>query len=220
MHFSNPKNIVRICYASLISVFIILILDNFAVNYWIKAAIKLIVWGSAVAWAGRPKFYTVLIFRKNKSLLWISMLGFCVLGLILTLTPVFLPMFNLELAQGHMAAIGVATDYLMVSVYIVFVNATLEELFFRGLCTIILEENSNRTFAVLYSSSLFAIYHIPMMSQFFPAFLVILCFILLFCGGIILAMLNDRTKNIYNSWIVHAFANVALQFFGYLMISS
>ena len=211
MRFSNPKNIAAICAASLFGVIVILILDSFTLNYWIKSCIKLTVWGGCVLFACKPHPLSLFKPKMHKSLVWTTMLGVLALSIIMLSAHILLPIFQLDQVQNHIANIGVADNYLLVSLYIICINCTLEELFFRGMCTIKLQENSNRTFATIYSAALFAIYHIPMMSHLFPVYFTIICFVGLFLTGIIFSMLNSKTQNIYNSLIVHACANIAIQ---------
>ena len=220
MRFSNPKNIAAICLSSFLSVLLILILDSFTLNYWIKSAVKLMVWGSSIYIACKPKPLSIFKPKLHKSLGWTIVLSVVVMAVVIALAKPLLPLFNLQQTQGHITAIGVADNYLLVSLYIIFINCTLEELFFRGMCMLKLEENSNKTFAVMYSSILFAIYHIPMMSKIFPVYLTIFCLVALFFAGVIFAMLNSQTKNIYNAWIVHACTNIAIQYFGYVLMGA
>lgn len=220
MRFSNPKNITAICLTSFFSVLIILILDSFTLNYWIKSIIKLTTWGASIAVACRPKPLSILKPKWHKSCGWTIILSALAMTIVMSLAKPLIPLFDLQQTQGHITNIGVAENYWLVSAYIVLVNCTLEELFFRGMCGLKLEENSNRTFAIMYSSILFAVYHIPMMTKIFPTYLTLICLVALFFAGIIFAMLNSRTKNIYNAWVVHACTNIALQYFGYLLMGA
>ena len=218
MRFRNPKNITAICLSSFFAVLLILILDSFTLNYWVKSAVKLVAWGSAVVFACKPHPTSIFKTQWHKS--FFITLALSVLSLIVVyfMTPLVISWLDLEQAQTHLSNIGVAKDYLYVSAYIVLVNSTLEEVFFRGMCMLKLHENSNRIFAIMYSSFLFAIYHVPMMAQILPVFLTVLCFVALFFVGIIFAMLNSKTKNIYNAWILHACTNIAIQYCGYMIL--
>lgn len=220
MRFSNPKNITSICLTSFLSVLLILILDSFPLNYWIKSIIKLTTWGASICIACKPRPLSIFKPKLHKSFILTIILSIAVMSIVMGLAKPLIPLFNLQQTQGHIAAIGIADNYLLVSLYIVFINCTLEELFFRGMCVLKLEENSNRTFAILYSSILFAVYHIPMMSNIFPTYLTLICLFVLLLAGIIFAMLNSKTKNIYNAWIVHACTNIALQYFGYVLLQA
>lgn len=220
MRFSNPKNITAICLTSFLSVLLILVLDSFPLNYWIKSVVKLTTWSMSIYIACKPNPLSIFKPRLSKSFVWTIVLSTIVMFIIIGLAKPLIPLFNLQQTQGHITAIGVTDNYVLVSLYIVFINCTLEEIFFRGMCMLKLEENSNRTFAIMYSAILFAIYHIPMMSKILPVYLTILCLVALFFAGIIFAMLNNETKNIYNAWVVHACTNVALQYFGYILIQT
>ena len=220
MRFRNPKNITAICLSSFFAVLVILILDSFTLNYWIKSVIKVTTWVAAMIIACKPKPMTIFKPKLHKSFFITAGLAIVSLITVVFLTPIAISWLNLNQAQEHLTDIGVAKDYFLVSAYIVLINSVLEEVFFRGMCTLKLEENSNRTFAVTYSSLLFATYHIPMMAQIFPVYLTVICFALLFFVGLIFTMLNNKTKNIYNAWIVHACTNVALQYCGYMLLQA
>lgn len=114
--------------------------------------------------------------------------------------------------------IGVtAENFIFVSLYISFVNSLLEEFFFRGFAFITLKRITGRRFAYLFSASVFAIYHIAMMIGWFSfdVFLIILAG--LFAGGLIFNYLNERSSTVYPSWLVHMFANFAINTVGFIL---
>jgi len=109
------------------------------------------------------------------------------------------------------------SNYLYVTLYISFLNSFLEEFFFRGYSFITLKKHTNKKFAYIFSSSLFAIYHIGMMLESFYLPTLILAIIALFIGGCIFSYLNEKTNNIYPSWIVHMFTNFGLNTVGLIL---
>ena len=115
---------------------------------------------------------------------------------------------------------GITLDnYLYVTIYISFLNSFLEEFFFRGYSFITLKKHTNRKFAYIFNSSLFAIYHIGMMLESFYLPTLILATLGLFFGGCIFSYLNEKTNNIYPSWIVHMFTNFGLNTVGFILFT-
>lgn len=108
-------------------------------------------------------------------------------------------------------------NFVFVALYISFINSLLEEFFFRGLIFLNLKKISSSGFAYIYSAFAFSVYHIAIMTNWFSPYLFILAMAGLFVGGLIFNYLNDKSENIYNSWLVHMFANFAINTVGCIM---
>ena len=119
-----------------------------------------------------------------------------------------------SLTQG----VGVNADnFIYVAIYISFMNSLLEEFFFRGYSFILLKGKTNRIFAYIFSSVLFAFYHVGMTNGWFGGFIYVLAMLGLIIGGCIFNYLNERCENIYMSWLVHMFANFAINTVGCIL---
>lgn len=110
-----------------------------------------------------------------------------------------------------------ANNFWMVALYISFVNSLLEEFFFRGYAFILLKNKTNKMFAYILSAGLFAFYHAGMTMGWFNIGLYLLMMIGLFVGGCLFNYLNERCENIYPSWLVHMFANFAINTIGCIL---
>lgn len=108
-------------------------------------------------------------------------------------------------------------NFIFVSIYISFVNSFLEEFFFRGFAFLTLKRITGRKFAYLFSSFVFAIYHIAMMIGWFSVDVFIIIMAGLFAGGLIFNYLNEKSGSIYPSWFVHMFANFAINTVGFIL---
>ncbi|WP_027107868.1 CPBP family intramembrane glutamic endopeptidase [Lacticigenium naphthae] len=108
-------------------------------------------------------------------------------------------------------------NFVYVAIYISFVNSLLEEFFFRGFAFLILKENTGRLFAYVFSALLFALYHVGMTSGWFHWSIHLLAMAGLFTGGCIFNYLNEKSENIYPSWLVHMFANFAINTVGFIL---
>jgi len=116
------------------------------------------------------------------------------------------------------SGIGVNGDnFILVAIYISFINSLLEEFFFRGYAFIILKQEVGSKIAYIFSALLFALYHVGMTSGWFHPIIYILAMMGLFIGGCIFSFLNERCENIYPSWLVHMFANFAINTVGCIL---
>lgn len=110
-------------------------------------------------------------------------------------------------------------NFILVAIYISFVNSLLEEFFFRGFAFLKLKEVSTRKFAYIFSALAFALYHVAMMIGWFDISLFILTIGGLFIGGLIFNYFNEKYKNIYVSWLIHMFANFAINYIGFMLFN-
>jgi membrane protease YdiL (CAAX protease family) len=95
-------------------------------------------------------------------------------------------------------------------------NALLEEYFFRGFIFFNLE---NKYFAYTFSALAFSIYHISNFKNWFTDnLLIIIPLVGLFLSGILFNYLDSKSKDIYNSYIPHFAADLAIVIIGYFII--
>lgn len=110
--------------------------------------------------------------------------------------------------------------YPFVFLNIVFVNAFLEEFFFRGFLFFTLFRMGYKKYAYIFSSIAFAIYHWVMISTWFSHLIFALCMIALFVAGVIFNEIDRRSNNIYGGFLVHLGANLGINLIGaYLFIT-
>lgn len=122
------------------------------------------------------------------------------------------------IAESLTSGIGVnAGNFLYVAIYISFVNSLLEEFFFRGFSFIVLKKETSAKFAYIFSSALFALYHLGMTTGWFSPLIYVLALTGLFVGGCIFNFLNEKCENIYPSWLVHMCANFAINTVGFII---
>lgn len=109
-------------------------------------------------------------------------------------------------------------DFIFVALYISFCNSLLEEFLFRYFSFIKLSEFLSKKWSYVISSILFAIYHISMVGSSFPLSLILLMIFGLSIGGFIFDYVDDKDKNISNSWIIHMFADFSIMTIWFLNI--
>ena len=160
-----------------------------------------------------------LFLPKKKDFLLSLLLGIGVFSVILIAYFALSPHIDLSRIEASLTAgTGItAENFLFVSLYISFINSFVEEFFFRGFAFLFLKKETGRLFAYVYSAAMFALYHVGMTGGWFNPFIYALALLGLFAGGCIFNFLNERSESLYPSWLVHMFANFAINTIGFLL---
>lgn len=163
-------------------------------------------------------FKKLFIFRK-KGLFVALLLGIGVYSVILggyfSLRNI-IDFSNVTTSLGDSMGIN-AENFLWVSLYISLMNSFLEEFFFRGYGFMTLKKYSSRKSAYIFSSGIFALYHVGMLIGMFDFGALALLLFGLIIGGCIFNYLNEKLDCIYPSWFVHMFANFAINTVGFIL---
>ncbi len=123
------------------------------------------------------------------------------------------------ISENLTASTGVSREnFLWVSLYISFANSLLEEFFFRGFCFWGLRKTAGRGFAYGFSAVAFSLYHSAMMAGWFDWWVFALALVGLAIGGLLFNRLNEKQETIYTSWLVHMFANFAINTVGFILL--
>ena len=193
----------------------------FTPTYFVKAAIKLalfvIIPMSLVL--VRKETAMLRFFKPNKKTL-LPMLGFGVLmyGFIIGAYFLLGKYFDLSGITSSLDEIGVTKqNFIFVALYIAVCNSFLEEFIFRGFGFIGLSEKLGSKRACIFSAICFALYHVTMMIGWYSFGLTALIIFALFVGGVILNLLDSKCKTVYPAWIVHIFANLAINTIGMIL---
>lgn len=191
-------------------------------HYAVKSAIKLaLFFGVPAIFAGYDKKLGLKkIFKIDKNGLWYAILfGLAVYGAIVGAYFLLKDVFDFSAITGALTSnIGVNNDnFVFVALYISFVNSFLEEFFFRGFGFLALKKVCSSKWAAVFSATVFALYHVAMMVGWFSWELYCICLVGLFVGGLIFNLLNIKNGNIYTSWLVHMFANFAINTIGFIL---
>lgn len=191
-------------------------------DYFIKSIIKLVLFlVLPIAYSLYDKDVRIKeIFVPDKSGIKLAViLGAVVYIAILGGYMLLKGVFDFSAITGRLTNdIGVTgQNFIFVSLYISFVNSLLEEFFFRGFAFLTLKRIIGRKFAYLFSAVVFAIYHIAMMIGWFSLEVFILVMTGLFAGGLIFDFLNEKSGTVYPSWLVHMFANFAINTVGFML---
>lgn len=211
------------------SIFIFSILVSFIdaaihPNYFVKIPIKIIFFLvlPMLFFAANNKelneFKKLFIFKKsgilNSLFLGIAIYTVIIMGYFITKNIIDFS----NVTSNLTSKMGItANNFIYVSIYISFMNSFLEEFFFRGYGFITLKKYTARKFAYIFSSSIFAIYHVGMLIGMFSIGALFLLLLGLIIGGCIFNYLNELNENIYSSWFVHMFANFAINTVGLIL---
>lgn len=186
--------------------------------YFVKSAIKIILFLLIpILLAKKLQFSPFACLRSNRSaLLWGLGLGIGTLAVILGGYALLSPFLDLSAIPGALEkSVGVTADnFLYVSVYIALCNSLLEEFFFRGFAFLTLRQAVTSPFPWIFSAAAFAIYHAAIMKGWFSPVLMILTLSALFVCGLFFNWLDSKRERLWVSWLVHLFANMAINMIG------
>lgn len=193
-------------------------------GYAIKSAIKIIMFLLIPIVYGLflKEFNIKNLMKPDKKGLCIALcLGFVIYGVVLGAYWIFKDVFDFSALTGSLnETTGVnKSNFIWVAIYISFVNSLLEEFFFRGFSFITLKKLTSRRFAYVFSSMVFALYHIAMMIGWFGLLVILISLVGLFIGGMIFNRFDEKSENIYLSWLIHMFANFATNTIGFILFA-
>ena len=116
---------------------------------------------------GNFKDLISLFKMKDKGNLKFSfILGFGVFAFIVAVFMILQPLFDSAMVVDTLAEYGITPgNAVFVFVYIVVINAALEQFFFRGFVFMSLYRMNFKRYAHAFSSLLFAVYHIPIFTM-------------------------------------------------------
>ncbi|MDR0249126.1 MAG: CPBP family intramembrane metalloprotease [Oscillospiraceae bacterium] len=137
--------------------------------------------------------------------------GLCVFALIWLLFFAARPFLSAEALGGAFGRRGITEgNFIFVFLYIILINAALEEIFFRGFVFMTLCREGVKRFAHAYSCLLFALYHAAILDNAVSPPLFALCMAGLAAAGLFFNILTAKCGGITASLIVHVAANAAL----------
>ncbi len=194
-------------------------------GYWVKSLCKLVLFlGVPLCYFGIfPSERSGLkqLFTPSKKGIAVA-LGLGVLVFCVILGGYFLLSRFVDLTDAVLSltsSSGVSADnFLWVALYISLVNSLLEELLFRGFSFITLKIHVSAIAAYSFSALTFAFYHAGMIavSMNFGIWLGAMAGLMI--AGFVLCFLNEKSENIYVSWLVHMFANFAINTVGFIIL--
>lgn len=216
-----------IILSSLIAVILLYIIEQvLIVDYFVKTGSKLLLFTSI------PILFIRLIKKeKLKKAINIEkvelsqiklglILGTLAAIVILVSYQIFKPFINFDDIVSDLASKKItASNFIFIAIYISFINAFLEEFFFRGYIFLNLYEIGEKRLAYLYSSLLFAIYHMAIFKTWFNPALILLALVGLIIIGLVFNYIDTKSKNFLNSYLVHILADLGIVFIGFKLLN-
>ena len=209
-----------IIYSVLFIVSLYIIDQVFQMSYFYKVIFKLFM--IAISYLVGKFFFNMsfnfLRFKKIRSYkkgLMLSLLAFSIIFIGFLIINNFM---NFDILKNEFINKYKLTGYkfFIASFYLVVINSFIEEYFFRGF---IFLNYKNRKTGNIFSSIMFSIYHISNFQNWFDnKFLLVIPITSLVIAGIIFNYLVSITDDIYNSYIPHMFADLAIVIIGFFLI--
>ena len=110
------------------------------------------------------------------------------------------------------------SNFWIVCFHVSLVNSLVEEFFFRGYAFLLLKKSVKTVYAYLFSSLMFALYHITIIYKWFSFPIFIFSILSIMLLGFILNYLDEKNGNIYNSWMSHMFVNFGINTIGLMLM--
>lgn len=190
-----------------------------APNYWVKSAIKIILFvliplglNYIFKWVQLKEL--LVIKKKGRELLVVGSLVIYlfIVGSYLTIGQWF-SFSEVTVTLEETMAIH-RDNFIFIALYIPVINAFIEEFFFRGILFLTLNKYIKTSFAYLISASIFSLYHVAIMSNWFSIPLFLLLVFSLLVAGLLFNWINAKTGSIYASYFIHAASNLAINTIG------
>lgn len=191
--------------------------------YSVKSVLKIIFFlliPIALIKLQKEKVFDESFLLNGKNILNLSLLGIIIYVIIMAAFFLTKGVFDYSALVNSLSSDQNVSpkSFIWVALYISFCNSLLEEFLFRFVSFIRLSEYTGKKFAYIFSSGMFALYHIAMVGGSFPVPLMLLALAGLFIGGLIFNYVDAKSKSIYNSWIIHMFADFAIMTIWYIHI--
>ncbi|MBR4462843.1 MAG: CPBP family intramembrane metalloprotease [Erysipelotrichaceae bacterium] len=192
-------------------------------GYWIKSLIKLFVFGGSIllyAYLFKENLRELIHLKKIKpSKKLIFFMAFAYVGIIVSylLLSSYIDLDSIKeslIQKEHLSR----KNFLFIFSYIILINSFLEESFFRGFLYQTFKQQGMEKAGILFSALVFALYHISIMDGWFHPAIMLLGIAGLFLVGIFLQIIMIREDSLSGSWLVHAFANLAINTIATIML--
>lgn len=213
----------KIIFVVILGCLIVAMVDASAMDYVLKALLKILVFLSLplgyARWIGSFPLKPLFGIRKKPLLVALglgSLLIFMTLTLFLILRP-FLDLRALTTILEDNFTSG-TLNFLPIAFYIAVINAFLEEFFFRGFAYLTLQKAATEKFATMFSAVAFALYHVFLMAGLFPLWLYLSAIAVLVLAGWILNALDKAGESILPSWLLHGLANTGLNLIALILL--
>lgn len=219
---NNRKNIALLCLVISLIVIMYIVDSYIQPGYFLKSIVKIILFLIIPAIYSYNNTISIKSFFRIRTLSEIIkplLLALGIYGLIIIayfILKNFIDLNGIQMILNNNLKIS-KDNFIYVALYISFINSLLEEFFFRGFIFLNLNKTMTQSSSYCISAFAFSIYHVAILANWFNPILFLVALVSLFVGGLIFNWLNEKNENIYNSWLVHMFANFAINTIGLIM---
>ncbi|MCD5325288.1 MULTISPECIES: CPBP family intramembrane glutamic endopeptidase [Pontibacillus] len=199
----------------LVSLFLYIFEQGIGMPYPVKTAVKLLLFIGVpfLFYAYFPKPHL-----KKKKEQWKSPLLFGIVAFVVLLCSYWLTKDLIDFTEIRSYLkrdLGITpTTFYAVGFYIILGNSWIEEWFFRGFIFQNLLSLGKRRIGYVYSSGLFALYHLASIQGWFSLPLTLVALAGLFGIGMFFSFLTEKAGTYKGSWIVHMIADLAIILIG------
>ena len=188
-------------------------------GYLFTSIAKVLLFAAApalyVAFCSARGFVLPKILPNVTALKYTAIFAGAVFALILIAFALFNSILDFDMIRTGINSEDISrATYPFVFIYIIFINAAVEEVFFRGFVFLELYNLGYKRIAYVFSSFFFAAYHIPMMLYKVTPLYIIVAMPLLVVAGLFFNEVCRRSNSVLGSLIVHAAANLAINIIG------
>lgn len=199
----------RFLYAGLVILALFAVEQVFEFTYLVKTLIKLPLFTVVPMLALRNASYKKGKFPRQAIL--VSLGVFLIIIATYMLLGQFIDVHAIQSDFVNRMQIS-SHQYILIGLYTIFVNAFIEELFFRSYLLNGRREN------VILASLFFAIYHIAIFATWFSIPMFLLAMLGLFVGGLIFSYFTLKHQSFISSYLIHMAADLAIVLIGYNML--
>ena len=218
---SNTKKILLITILSLVacglhSLMLLTPVNQYAYTSTVKLVLFILCPLIFFAISKDGKLKDLFSLKGDKRYIKLSLIfAAVVFAFMLGLFALVRPLLDREMIVGALSNVGITGEnYLFAMTYYIFINVALEELFFRGFLFSNLYRMDVKLYAYLFSSVLFAIYHISVMRSAAAPGVLIVAIIGLVAVGLLFNEITRRCKTVVGSYAVHFGASLAIGIIG------
>ncbi|MDR0271724.1 MAG: CPBP family intramembrane metalloprotease [Clostridiales bacterium] len=160
----------------------------------------------------KENFIKNIFAKGDKKYLKLSLaLGFGTLAVMLIGFLILRPFFDDAMIVDSFATFGITqSNFIVVFIYVILINALMEEIFFRGFVFMTLHRLNVKRYAHIYSALLFSVYHVTILSNAVSPAIFVFFVTGLAASGLLFNFLTIKCKNIIGSQIVHVCANIGI----------
>lgn len=201
---------------SLITVAILFVISQlFETGYFVSLATKLVLFLSLPFVINRWVLGNRIHFKMTaKNLKFMMVVSLSIIGVIIIAYFILQNVIDVTAIKSDINGRQKIDEsmYLFPIFYTIFANSFIEEYFFRGFIFYGLREKP--WMAAIFSSALFAIYHIAIVATWFTLPLLLLTLTGLFIGGLIFAYFVQKTDSLFGSYLIHMAADIGVVIVG------